>query len=116
MSRLLRAVLCRNPRPSRSRPFARPSLSACLSCRRHTTQPRTPEPPPFPIVSAPSESLLFSSPSAASIQAQSLNHLCRNLLDALPAGLLPERCLQVVRPPGLVKLTKTFQTTQQRTL
>src|SRR5437588_12128599 len=42
--------------------------------------------------------------STGSNQAQSLNHLCRNLLDGFPARLLPERCLQVMRPPRLVKL------------
>src|SRR5271155_1427591 len=94
---------------------------ACLSCPRHTKPSRTLEPPPFPTASAPSESMLFSSPSAASTftpwtQAQGLNHFGRDLLHGLPTGLLPERCLHIMPPSRLVKFSKTFQTTQQRAL
>src|ERR1700691_5932670 len=98
---------------SPNRSAGRPPGSPCLSYRRRAKAPRTLEPPPFPISSVPSESLLLSSPVSSSVQAQSLHHLGRNFLDALPAGLLPERSLKIMRLPRLVELAETFQTAQQ---
>src|SRR5260370_13111806 len=88
----------------------------CLFCRWHTTPRRKLKSPLLPTVSAPSQSLLLSWFLSASIQSQNLSHLSRNLLNGFPARFLPDQCLQVRRPPSLVKAAKTLQTAQQRTL
>src|SRR5580698_7869553 len=101
---------------SPNRSAGHPPASPCLSYRRRTIASRTLEPPPLPIASVPSESLLFSSTVSSSVQAQSLHHLGRNFLDALPTGLLPKRSFKIVRLPRLVEFAELFQTAQQRAL